>query len=264
MLKLTSRELFILRKSLLYWRNVADTNSEVSMSQIKEAYRQCEQSILKDLVLLQLRLADNPQRSDYYKHNRLNNLLRQTKENIADLTSKELTITNRIVKSSIKAGYKVFNDDAIQLNNETLKALAKEKWSGKSVSQRIKFRNETLANRVEDLITNGINIGKSIPNIVNDVKASMDSNYKRAETLVRSEVVAHYNLGSKARYEEAGLDEVIWISAHDERTCPICAKLDGRVFKTEEAPVLAHPNCRCVIIPKTDGLMEEYKEVRKK
>jgi SPP1 gp7 family putative phage head morphogenesis protein len=55
------------------------------------------------------------------------------------------------------------------------------------------------------------------------------------------------------KYEEAGLDEYEILSAHDERTCPICSKMNGKHFKLSEAeagvnyPPL-HSNCRCAVL----------------
>ena len=55
------------------------------------------------------------------------------------------------------------------------------------------------------------------------------------------------------KYEEAGLDEYEILSAQDERTCPICSKLNGKRFKLSEAeagvnfPPL-HSNCRCAVL----------------
>lgn len=55
------------------------------------------------------------------------------------------------------------------------------------------------------------------------------------------------------KYEEAGLDEYEILSAHDERTCPICSKMNGKRFKIaemvvgENAPPF-HTNCRCSVL----------------
>ncbi len=49
----------------------------------------------------------------------------------------------------------------------------------------------------------------------------------------------------------------MWMTAPDERVCPICAELDGETiqwqdnFSNGSLSPIAHPNCRCamVIIP---------------
>ena len=54
-------------------------------------------------------------------------------------------------------------------------------------------------------------------------------------------------------YREVGVSKVKWLTAQDERTCPECAPLDGRVFKIDEAPgPPKHPACRCTVVSVLD------------
>jgi SPP1 gp7 family putative phage head morphogenesis protein len=87
---------------------------------------------------------------------------------------------------------------------------------------------------------------------------------KRAVMIARTEIQIAQNQG---RYEgwkqasEAGFVDPsamkMWVTALDERTCEICAPLNGEIVPWKglfsiglEAPIV-HPNCRCtmVIIP---------------
>jgi SPP1 gp7 family putative phage head morphogenesis protein len=87
---------------------------------------------------------------------------------------------------------------------------------------------------------------------------------KRATMIARTEIQIAQNEG---RYEgwkqadKAGLvdpqSSKMWVTAQDERTCPICAPLDGEMVPWNgvfsiglEAPIV-HPHCRCamVIVP---------------
>ena len=55
---------------------------------------------------------------------------------------------------------------------------------------------------------------------------------------------------AQKRYEDYGIKEVEVLVDEDERTCPICSKLEGkRVPIHGVMPIPAHPNCRCCIIP---------------
>ena len=42
-----------------------------------------------------------------------------------------------------------------------------------------------------------------------------------------------------------------WMTAGDDRVCPICASLQGQVFSLDEIEPLIprHPNCRCIALP---------------
>ena len=71
---------------------------------------------------------------------------------------------------------------------------------------------------------------------------------QRATLIARTETLRAHNEGRKVFYREVGVKKVKWLTAHDERTCPECAPLDGRVFKIDEAPgPPRHPGCRCAL-----------------
>lgn len=84
---------------------------------------------------------------------------------------------------------------------------------------------------------------------------------KRATMIARTEIQIAQNAG---RYEgwkqawKAGLvspeSVKMWVTAKDERTCPICAPLDGEMVPWDgvfsigvEAPIV-HPHCRCTMV----------------
>lgn len=51
-------------------------------------------------------------------------------------------------------------------------------------------------------------------------------------------------------FEDAGVTDVVWVTARDERVCKECEPLDGQVFRITEAPRCpAHWRCRCHLIP---------------
>lgn len=75
-----------------------------------------------------------------------------------------------------------------------------------------------------------------------------------ANTLARTEVSMAQNAGIFDLYNDAGIDQIQWLTADDERVCPECAALDGEIVNLGDAfeggvaqPPL-HPNCRCTII----------------
>ena len=47
-------------------------------------------------------------------------------------------------------------------------------------------------------------------------------------------------------YEDAGVEKVEWVTQHDERVCPECGSLDGKVFPLDAVP-LKHWGCRCYL-----------------
>lgn len=98
----------------------------------------------------------------------------------------------------------------------------------------------------------------------------------RATTLARTEVINAYSDATLNRYEQMGSTRVTiraeWLTAGDNRVCPICEALEGNTWTIQEAreetftfqagesdpaslsgeyPVKppSHPNCRCRLIP---------------
>jgi SPP1 gp7 family putative phage head morphogenesis protein len=117
-----------------------------------------------------------------------------------------------------------------------------------------------LASSIQRTVTQGVLAGKSIPEVARDIggvvedeeafrqagKTVFKTAQQRATLIARTETLRAHNEGRKAFYREAGVEKVQWLTADDERTCPECAPLDGKVFKIDEAPAMpAHPGCRC-------------------
>lgn len=46
-------------------------------------------------------------------------------------------------------------------------------------------------------------------------------------------------------FEDAGIEEVEWVTQRDERVCSECGALDGQVFPLDEIPPKPHWGCRC-------------------
>jgi len=117
-----------------------------------------------------------------------------------------------------------------------------------------------LASGIHKTITAGVLSGKSIPEVASEIgrvvedkeafrkagKTVFKTAQQRATLIARTETLRAHNEGRKVFYRQVGVTKVQWLTAHDERTCPICRPLDGIVFGMEEVegPPL-HPGCRC-------------------
>jgi SPP1 gp7 family putative phage head morphogenesis protein len=118
-----------------------------------------------------------------------------------------------------------------------------------------------LASGIQRTITQGLLTGKSIPEVAREIgkvlpdkeafksagKTVFKSAQQRATLIARTETLRAHNEGRKVFYRQVGITKVKWLIADDERTCPICRALDGKVFGIDavEGPP-AHPGCRCV------------------
>jgi len=116
-----------------------------------------------------------------------------------------------------------------------------------------------LASGIKRTVTNGVLTGKSIPEVARDIgrvvkdpeafrragKTVFKTAQRRATLIARTETLRAHNEGRKVFYRQAGIKRVKWLTAQDERTCPICRPLDGKVFGIEDDPGVVHPGCRC-------------------
>lgn len=81
---------------------------------------------------------------------------------------------------------------------------------------------------------------------------------RRAEILARTEIIRAHHLAMVQEYKSWGVQGVYvlaeWMTAGDDRVCPDCASLQGRIFTLEEIENLIpyHAQCRCIALPYVD------------
>lgn len=84
------------------------------------------------------------------------------------------------------------------------------------------------------------------------------SGKRRAEILARTEIIRAHHLATIQEYRNWGVQGVYvlaeWATAGDDRVCPECASLQGRVFTLDEIEgmIPLHPQCRCISLPYVD------------
>lgn len=77
-------------------------------------------------------------------------------------------------------------------------------------------------------------------------------NFNRVQVLTRTGVQDAANTGALTAMRQNGgvVEAYEWLTARDERVCPICAPRDGKRYTldTWERPPI-HPQCRCSLVP---------------
>jgi len=120
-----------------------------------------------------------------------------------------------------------------------------------------------LADGIKRTVMNGIATGKGVEDIVRDLgrvvkdpesfrhagsKVFSKAQY-RMEVIARTEVLRAQNQGRIKFHDRVGVRKLEWMTMEDERVCPICGPLDGKVYDTGRFPSQpAHPNCRCTSV----------------
>ena len=82
--------------------------------------------------------------------------------------------------------------------------------------------------------------------------------------LARTEVIRAHHIATIQEYRNWAIEGVIvkaeWMTAGDDRVCPKCEALQGKIFTLDEIELLIplHPNCRCIALPWIEELQKYY------
>jgi SPP1 gp7 family putative phage head morphogenesis protein len=122
----------------------------------------------------------------------------------------------------------------------------------------IKNVNQELRNQIRNQLTQAFIQGESIPQMVKRLTSGtalqrgvFQKIETRAEVIARTETIRAFNQGALEQYRSYGVKRVIWLTAQDERTCPVCRPLHKKVFPIDRIPFggpPAHPRCRCAVV----------------
>lgn len=140
-----------------------------------------------------------------------------------------------------------------------------------------KFVNEVntvTRKQLSKELREGLRLGEGIDDLSKRIRNVYDKFTKtRSEVIARTETLRATNFGTEAGYKESGVvTGKEWLTALDERACPYCSKLNGKIidiegdffkkgdeFQVEDQKLKIgltdvsypplHPQCRCTLIP---------------
>jgi SPP1 gp7 family putative phage head morphogenesis protein len=156
--------------------------------------------------------------------------------------------------------------------------------------QTLRQINSDLSNRIKIVVASGVAEGNSnydiarrlreiklnpklvevAPKIVNDKVVRRGYSYviperRYANMIARTESSRAINQGRLDAYNRAGIEQVEWLTAGDERVCGECESLDGQKFPVNNTPLLpAHVFCRCTIVVSGKITDEDKREMKDK
>lgn len=142
-----------------------------------------------------------------------------------------------------------YNFNFSTIDDNMVKALLNDPWSGKNYSKRIWGNTDILANNLSEVIGGGLLSGQSISRTAQQIRERFNVGKYYAERLIRTETNHFNNEADAMAYEELGLDKYVFVATLDSRTSVICQTMDNKVFDFKDRneginfPPL-HPNCR--------------------
>lgn len=234
-------------------------------AELAKQYKRALTAVKKDIEILydELLIASGNGTllaSDLYKYNRYFTLGKSLNKQLKALGQKEIEITDKKLLdmyaiTSASVGKSIgFNGD---FNQKTAKEVIDSIWcaDGKHWSQRIWRNKAQLQISLEKGLIDCISRGVSKDELVKQLMADFDVGYRTADRIARTELSYVQNQATLRKYKEAGLEEYEILVAHDERTCDVCGKQNGKRYKIKDAKVGVnfpplHANCRCAILGK--------------
>ena len=119
-----------------------------------------------------------------------------------------------------------------------------------------------LDDEIRDKVVEGLMVGKSGREIGRDLeKMGMPS--VRAKAVAKTMLTTVSNEAELEALNNSSVKKYEYVATLDERTCPVCGRMDGKTFPLDKAKAGVnfppmHPNCRCVhIAALTDDVKAE-------
>ena len=118
------------------------------------------------------------------------------------------------------------------------------------VFSELKGVTAAMDSEISRILSEGLLIGGSPEQLAKQINGKINSiGLNRARTIARTEIVRAHHLANIQEFRNAGVNEVTvmaeWSTALDDRVCPECAALEGKIFTLDEIEgmIPLHPNC---------------------
>ena len=230
--------------------------------QLRKYYLAASRKVIEDFestykkLLATMEEGKTPTPADLYKLDKYWTMQGQLKNQLNKLGNKTINLLNRqfqlhffdIYYSFTLEGKQPFNT----IDAAAVRQLINSSWvlDGKNFSQRIWNNTERLLATLNDELIHIVATGKKITNLKQLLQERFDISYRRADTLVRTEICHIQTEAAKTRYESYVIKEVEVLVDPDARTCDLCKALIGKRFPVNGTPPLpVHPNERCCLVP---------------
>lgn len=139
--------------------------------------------------------------------------------------------------------------------DKQLETAIRERWLGQNYSERIWANKNRMLMNLEQTLSQEFVRGRNPREVSKDFADKMNTSYRNAQRLIRTELNYISNKGSMKAYKESEVvDQYQYLATLDSRTSDICSEMDGKIFDLKEGKVGVnlpplHPHCRSTTIP---------------
>lgn len=253
---------------------IADKTVEDIQRQLKKYYKDAMNQVISDFeatydkLLATVEDGREPTPADLYKLDKYWQMQAQLKNEMQTLGDKEIALLSEKFEKEWNDVYESFaltsKNSFSTISTRNAKAAINTAWlsDGKNFSQRVWNNTDKLVETLNDNLINCVITGKKTTELKQLLQKRFNVSYNAADMLVRTETAHIQTQAAAQRYKDYGLKEYEFLADPDERTCSVCAALDGKRFLLSEmkpgvnAPPM-HPRDRCCIVPVVNKETEE-------
>jgi SPP1 gp7 family putative phage head morphogenesis protein len=243
---------------------IASKSLRATQAQLRKYYKSSRDKTLDDFektynkILLNIEEGKNPTPADLYKIDKYWQIQKQLAEELKKLGDRQISTLSKIFELNYFETYysidipnveePTFNTADVALATQMINSI----WvaDGKTWSDRVWDNTKRLQQTLNQELIYCVVTGKKSSELKKLLQERFDISYRRAETLVRTEIAHIQTEASKQRYKDYGIQQVEVLVDVDERTCDECKALVGKKFNVNDTPPLpVHPNERCCLVP---------------
>lgn len=171
-------------------------------------------------------------------------------EEMLDFIEYELDFNYKVLTVNIQAPTVLPAVEQVQ-RSLLSRVMQLEPTKGYTIRQALQEFGSRKAMQIIQTIRDGITLGQTTPQIVNQMRNVAEIQKRQASTLART-IINHASIQARQvtmRENNDIIDRYKWLATLDSRTSLICASRDGKIYedKDENPKPPAHFNCRSTI-----------------
>lgn len=223
---------------------------------MKKYYKSVSKSVIADFESTYDKMGEDASVADLYKLDKYWQMQNQTKAKLQKLGSRTI---NKMSEAFERTYFDVYNSINIKgnslfstIDDQAVKSMINTIWlaDGKSFSDRVWKNTDLLLDTLNKELVGCVAAGKKTTQLKAGLQKRFGVSYHNADTIARTEIAHIQTQAAKQRYKDYGIQLVEVFVDEDERTCEICAELEGARYNVDDnIPVPTHPGCRCCIVP---------------
>lgn len=256
---------------------ITKKNTKQIEKQLAKYYSSAMSKVISDFestynkLLATIEEGKEPTPADLYKLDKYWKMQGQLRQEVEKLGRKQIAAMSKIFELNFFEVYHSLNIESLKtfttIDKNAIQQMINSIWvaDGKTFSQRVWDNTSRLIETLNEGLLHTVVTGKKTSELKKVLQERFNISYRRADTLVRTELCHIQTQAAQQRYKDYGIQYVEVLVDPDARTCEKCKALIGKKFRIDETPPLpVHPNERCSLVAVIETNNERKEEVMNK